>query len=511
MAELSRVHGSPVTKALAEFDAPRGADEPSQRRAVRENGRCRIWPVMGLALLAFASAGARAQQTPTAPVGDIFESGAPQPVEQAFQKLYQITAQITANPSSFYLQAQVDKSNWPAVDQAQAQWDAAMNQSGTALTQDQRNNILPCVVHLNAAISDMERGFVIQKTQQSNPPAQNQAQLLYGEAKDEFAKCLATGIVTDNGSAPGSNGGTPATNTPGTEGGSTPGPESGGTPGTEGGGTPGTEAGGTPGTTQQPPVQPLEAAAASGDCSSLGNGGYLYCAKVSNDNSATCDCEQPIALPAQTPCGGLLQRALKLPKFSAAQTKQIQSDLANAKAMLLKAKAHVDAWDRAAQAVSATYFGTGDQSNQQFMSDVINEELTLIGNISDVSKNIFTDMYPHDNTRPKNLTDSVVSYVSAENAFISEPNPIIFLLPLFFKQSADEQARFIVHELSHLPYAGGSKDLAYDPINCRILAFNANVARLSPPPNVLPEVSPVTAPLRNADSISYFVHDLAQQ
>ena len=63
------------------------------------------------------------QNTP--PIGDVYQSGTPQPVEQAFQKLYQITAQITANPSSFYLKAQADKSNWPTVDQAQAQWDNA--------------------------------------------------------------------------------------------------------------------------------------------------------------------------------------------------------------------------------------------------------------------------------------------------------------------------------------------------------------------------------------------------
>ena len=52
------------------------------------------------------------------PDGDIYESGTPQPIGQAFQKLYQITAQITADPSSFYLEAEADKSHWPAVDQA---------------------------------------------------------------------------------------------------------------------------------------------------------------------------------------------------------------------------------------------------------------------------------------------------------------------------------------------------------------------------------------------------------
>ncbi len=107
------------------------------------------------------------QNTP--PIGDVYQSGTPQPVEQAFQKLYQITAQITADPSSFYLKAQADKSNWPTVDQAQAQWaNAVGGPGGTELTQEQRNNIVPCVAHLNAAISDMERGYQIHVTQPSN-------------------------------------------------------------------------------------------------------------------------------------------------------------------------------------------------------------------------------------------------------------------------------------------------------------------------------------------------------
>jgi hypothetical protein len=139
-------------------------------------------------------------------------------VEQAFQKLYEITAEITANPGSLYVQGQVDKSQWPEVDQAQAQWDNAMLQAGTALTQDQRNNIVPCVAHLNAAISDMERGYVIHITQESNAPAQSTAQLLYGEGQKEFAQCLASGVTSDDGSTPGTTG----EGTPGTAGDGTP-------------------------------------------------------------------------------------------------------------------------------------------------------------------------------------------------------------------------------------------------------------------------------------------------
>ena len=41
-------------------------------------------------------------------VGDIYKSGTPQPVEQAFQNLHRIAAEITADPSSLYVQGRVD-------------------------------------------------------------------------------------------------------------------------------------------------------------------------------------------------------------------------------------------------------------------------------------------------------------------------------------------------------------------------------------------------------------------
>ncbi len=170
------------------------------------------------------------------PVGDIFQSGAPQPVEQAFQKLYQISAQITADPSFDFQQAHADQTNWPDIAKAQAQWDTAMSQSDTALTQDQRKNIIPCVAYLNAAITDMERGYLIHISQQSNALAQRSAVVLYGEGKLEFAKCLSTGAVADNGTTPGVNGGTA-------------GGTNGATPGANNGGTPPSSAGGISGNT----------------------------------------------------------------------------------------------------------------------------------------------------------------------------------------------------------------------------------------------------------------------
>ena len=80
MANFSRLHCGETTKAPAELRAPRKADEPLRRRAPRDDARRGFWLAMGLALLAFASAGARAQGTASAPLGDIFESGGGGPV-----------------------------------------------------------------------------------------------------------------------------------------------------------------------------------------------------------------------------------------------------------------------------------------------------------------------------------------------------------------------------------------------------------------------------------------------
>ncbi len=271
MMELSRASGRNAAILSLEPSAQSGvsATNPDPRNQPLQQIAWKICACAGaLALAAFAGIGARAQeQTPTAPVGDIYESGTPQPVEQAFQKLYGITAEITANPSSLYVQGQVDKSQWPEVDQAQAQWDNAMLQSGTELTQDQRNDVVPCVAHLNAAIDDMKRGYVIQITQESNSAAQSEAQLLYGEGKQEFAKCLASGVATDAGSTPGSTAG----NTPGTTGGSTPGTNGGGTPGTPPLGSPQTPQSANPPST--PSTKPMLKARITNEPDQPSNGG----------------------------------------------------------------------------------------------------------------------------------------------------------------------------------------------------------------------------------------------
>ncbi|HVN94401.1 MAG TPA: hypothetical protein VMT38_11925 [Terracidiphilus sp.] len=166
------------------------------------------------------------------PIGDIYQSGTPQPVQQAFQKVYNLAAEITADPSFDFQQAKADSTNWPDIAKAQAQWDAAMAQDRTELSQQERNEIVPCVAHLNAAIDAMERGYLISQTQQSSPLSARTVVTLYGKGRVEFAKCLSTGIATDGtpetgGGAPEMPGSGPTTNAPGT-GGGTPGNNPGG-------------------------------------------------------------------------------------------------------------------------------------------------------------------------------------------------------------------------------------------------------------------------------------------
>jgi hypothetical protein len=265
MMELSRASGRKAAILLLRSRAQRAANPaiPEIRNQPVRRMAKRLCACAGaLALAVFAGIGARAQQqTPTAPVGDIYESGAPQPVEQAFQKLYEIAAEITANPGSLYVQGQVDESNWPTVDQAQAQWDNAVSQAANALTQDQRNNIIPCAAHLNNAIADMERGYIIHITQESNPPAQSAAQADYGEAKDEFAKCLASGVATDAGSTPGTTGG--GTPEPGNPAPSNPAPSN---PATGGPAPPGEPETPSSGETPETPPPTQLFGAAPGDC-----------------------------------------------------------------------------------------------------------------------------------------------------------------------------------------------------------------------------------------------------
>jgi hypothetical protein len=202
-----------------------------------------------LGLLLSLACFARAQQ----PVGDVYESGgagAESPA-QAIQNLYQITATIVADPSSGY---DPKTTHWLKADAAWQQWDTSMAANGNTLTQQQRDGLTPCAMHLSNALDASERGYRIQISQQGNAPAQATAKQLYGTAQTEFAQCnLADALNGSNGNP--ATGGTGAPNAP-IQGGVS-GTGSNGTPGTSGGGGPGTPL--TAGTQSGTPASPSPA------------------------------------------------------------------------------------------------------------------------------------------------------------------------------------------------------------------------------------------------------------
>jgi hypothetical protein len=181
-------------------------------------------------LLSFACL-AYAQQ----PVGDVYESGSgAETLAQAVQKLYDLTAEITANPSSGY-DAQTDR--WPEEDAAWQQWDNSDPNGSSAAVQKQRTELAACAAHLSAAIDAAERSYRVQKSQPNNSAAQADAQKLLGTARSDFEQCnLASALNGSNGNP------APGTNSPGNE----PGGTSGGVPGSPQLGSPGTPQSATP-------------------------------------------------------------------------------------------------------------------------------------------------------------------------------------------------------------------------------------------------------------------------
>jgi hypothetical protein len=184
------------------------------------------------------------QQIPQQQIpGDVYESGANAGTPaQAVQKLYELAAEMSGDPSSGY---DAQTGHWPEADAAWQQWDNSMGSNGNALTQQQRQVLTACATHLNSAIGDAERSYLIQKSQPNNSAAQADAQKLLGTARTEFEQCnLADALNGSNGNP------APGANSPGSQTGGTPG--SGSNPPIQGGvstGSNGTPASGTPGTT----------------------------------------------------------------------------------------------------------------------------------------------------------------------------------------------------------------------------------------------------------------------
>ncbi len=210
--------------------------------------------LLGFACFAYA----QQQQNP----GDVYESGVtPETPAQAVQKLYTLAAKITEDPSSGY-DAQTD--HWPEADAAWQQWDNAMGLNGNALTQQQRQELVPCAAHLGAAIDTAERSYRIQISQPNNSAAQADAQKLLGIARSDFKQCNPADALNGSNGNPATGANSPGSQTGGVSGGGSNPPIQGGvntgpdgTPGTTSGGgpgapqTPGTQSGTPPGTTPQ--------------------------------------------------------------------------------------------------------------------------------------------------------------------------------------------------------------------------------------------------------------------
>ena len=206
---------------------------------------------LGFANLAFA------QQSGATPAGDVFNVNTPgggaQTPSAALGNLYQLAAQMTADPSPGYDRR---TSRWPRADQIQQQWVASISVYGNKLTQDQRRQMVPCAANLNAAIDFMERGYRIEISQRGNMPAQLTARNLYMQGRAKFALCAGNDTFANNsGAQPGD---TPPSNQPGGNGGQNGGTNRGAPPlqgriGRPGGGNSGNTPGNFP---QNPTVDP---------------------------------------------------------------------------------------------------------------------------------------------------------------------------------------------------------------------------------------------------------------
>jgi hypothetical protein len=175
------------------------------------------------------------------------------------QKLYELAAEMSGDPSSGY---DAQTGHWPEADAAWQQWDNSMGSNGNALTQQQRQVLTACATHLNSAIGDAERSYRIQISQKGNSAAQADAQKLLGTARKEFEQCNPADALNGSNGNP-----APGANSPGSQTGGTPG--SGSNPPIQGGvstgpdGTSGTTGGGGPGTPPANGAQPGSPASSS--------------------------------------------------------------------------------------------------------------------------------------------------------------------------------------------------------------------------------------------------------
>ena len=134
------------------------------------------------------------------------QSQTAQPPQRALANLYEVAKSIISDPSGeAEVKVQGESPTFPYPSAIQAQWDNSIAAYGNTLTQQERDEFVPCAAHLNNAIADMEDGYTVETTQpKSNTGAQASAQQRYADAKTEFAQCDAAYALAQSeiGAAP---------------------------------------------------------------------------------------------------------------------------------------------------------------------------------------------------------------------------------------------------------------------------------------------------------------------
>lgn len=210
-------------------------------------------------------------------------------------------------------------------------------------------------------------------------------------------------------------------------------------------------------------------------------------------------------------------------KFTAAQLKILDADLASAKAILLKAKTYTDKnpWDEGTQAISKKYYGDASPTTQKQIRQDIDNVLNVLSGTKDATSVIYpsgADLYGP----PVNGSDWAYTYQGSDPV-------LIFLNNSFWQPAAtgpDSQPMILLHELSHLPGGANTLDFAYGQGECVALVFYTTTAvgkalvsgALRLPPEWVRasvkkqlETLSQASPLNNADSFKYFVYEVANQ
>lgn len=216
-----------------------------------------------------------------------------------------------------------------------------------------------------------------------------------------------------------------------------------------------------------------------------------------------------------------------LPHLTDAQLAILQADVAAAKAMVAKAKAHTDKvpWDAGTQDLSKKYFGDASTNTQNTVRQYVNNVQGLLNQVTSISNVFYPDGADVFGSPTK---ESYVAYTHQAWGPIQ-----IFLSDNFWNvpptpqtDKPVSQPMVVIHELSHLPGGANTLDFAYGQTECEDLVwFNTDAVgklagaatqKLAPGWRAMPSTEPQfpltqRPPIQNADSFMFFVNDVANQ